>query len=438
SNTSVTTCSGTFYDSGGAGGDYTSGQTFTKTFNSGNGKCLKFDFTFYDLFPDYTDKIRVYDGANTAAPLIGTFYDIGPESAIISTGTSLTFKFTSDFWDEAGGWAATISCVDKPTCGVNPAANNICSSATFITNLNGFCGNTSASYTPDSSPDLLADFCGSIENNSWLKFTANATTASFNVWTSNCTVGDGIQIEIFKTSDCVNFDPVSNCWNPFNDVNSTVTATGLTVGTNYYMMIDGNNGDNCNFVIGATDGIVVLPLELINFEVKCVNSKNELSWSTATEENSDYFTIEKSENGFDFYKIATINASNNSKSIRNYIYPDDSKNNSIVYYRLKIVDRNGKFTISNIISSNCINLDEEFQIYPNPTANEFTLIINSIDINNAEFIITNSKGEIQLHQIFDSENINKKIDVSSLAKGIYNIKMTTSKNVYYKKLVIDK
>lgn len=143
-----------------------------------------------------------------------------------------------------------------PACGANPAANNAAATATPICNLNGFCGNTSTSYTADSPGNLASVFCGGIDNNSWLSFVADATSATLNIYVSNCTNGDGIQMEIYSTPDFTTFTSHSNCWNPGIMQNGTISATSLTVGQTYYLMIDGWAGDDCDFVIAASSGVL--------------------------------------------------------------------------------------------------------------------------------------------------------------------------------------
>jgi len=180
------------------------------------------------------------------------------------------------FWDYGGGTGTFSICASSPEpappCGSSPAAGNTCATATPICNLNGYCGNTSASYTANSWSSscgflglsdcgLTGEFCGSIENNSFLSFTASATSISFDVWVNSSTLGYGIQIFIFTATggcsgDVTQYGP---CYNPGvvepGPVN--ITATGLTIGNTYYIMIDGNSGDVCNYTIGANSGISV-------------------------------------------------------------------------------------------------------------------------------------------------------------------------------------
>lgn len=159
----------------------------------------------------------------------------------------------------------------QPPCGSNPAAGNSCATATPICELNGYCGNTSASYTQNtwnqncgflglSNCGLTGVFCGSIENNSFLSFTASSTTLSFNLWVTSSTMGYGIQILIFSANNCsgtvTQYGP---CYNPGSVQPGPVAinATGLTIGNTYYIMIDGNAGDVCNYVIGANSGVSI-------------------------------------------------------------------------------------------------------------------------------------------------------------------------------------
>jgi gliding motility-associated-like protein len=156
----------------------------------------------------------------------------------------------------------------QPPCAANPLAADYCANATPICNLNGYCGNTSPTYTNtvsatnlsnETNTPLGAVFCATIQNNSWLKFIADSTAAIFNVWVSNCQNNRGIQMQIYSTTDCYNFTAVSNCWNPMVPTNGTITAVGLVPGNAYYFMIDGTNGDVCDYVIATNTGVTTIP-----------------------------------------------------------------------------------------------------------------------------------------------------------------------------------
>lgn len=183
-------------------------------------------------------------------------------------------------------------CVQSPT-------NDNCANALYICDLNGYSGSTSAAYTPDrpgtgagqmfgnnetaagvnqpngtntGGPFGYYPFPGTtpgpysspaidvnIENNSWIRFTASGTTANLRVTVSNCWVGaypsGGIQMQIFSATNCNGFVPVSSFKEGSNTF--TVTANGLTLGNDYYLMVDGYAGDICNYTIQALDGVAL-------------------------------------------------------------------------------------------------------------------------------------------------------------------------------------
>jgi len=166
-------------------------------------------------------------------------------------------------WTATANQTSTFSLcigtpVPPPSCITNTPAGNTCAVATPICNLNGYCGNTSASYTSDSWPELSAEFCGSLENNSFLTFVASSSTISLDVWVTSSEDNLGIQIMIFGAATCGS-GPVTEylCWSPGNvpTTSTNLTATGLVPGQTYYVMIDGFAGDVCNYVIGANTGI---------------------------------------------------------------------------------------------------------------------------------------------------------------------------------------
>jgi uncharacterized protein (DUF427 family) len=109
SNTTVTTCSGNFYDSGGPTGNYSNNQNITMTFSSGSSARVSVSFSSFATETN-NDFLWIYDGPSTAYPLIATYSGSTNPGTITSTGSSLTFRFTSDVSSVNSGWDATISC----------------------------------------------------------------------------------------------------------------------------------------------------------------------------------------------------------------------------------------------------------------------------------------------------------------------------------------
>ncbi|NQY07299.1 MAG: hypothetical protein HRT68_14180, partial [Flavobacteriaceae bacterium] len=107
-------CSGTFFDSGGNGGDYANNELFTLTIcPTTAGDAVTLDFTFWDVEGGWDD-MTIYNGDSTADPLIGTYSGASPGTITATTagdGTGcLTIVWDSDGSTTQGGWRADISC----------------------------------------------------------------------------------------------------------------------------------------------------------------------------------------------------------------------------------------------------------------------------------------------------------------------------------------
>ena len=95
-----------------------------------------------------------------------------------------------------------------------------------------------------------------------------------------------------------------------------------------------------------------LPVTLVSFTGANDGDYNKLRWTTAMEENADYFELERSYEGSPFTAIANI-AANNALTGSNYGYDDDIRNiktAEAIFYRLKMVDKDGSYEYSNVVS----------------------------------------------------------------------------------------
>lgn len=140
-------------------------------------------------------------------------------------------------------------------CNGSTPAGNECAVAPPVCSLDGYCGNTSGTYTDNSWPALDAAFCGSIENNSFLSFQAASTSISLTVNVGNCTNGSGIQFMVFTTPACGS-GPVTDlgCYFEMDPGVNNLTFTNLVPGQNYFLMIDGFAGAICDYSVTVTSG----------------------------------------------------------------------------------------------------------------------------------------------------------------------------------------
>jgi hypothetical protein len=161
-NGTVTSCSGSFYDTGGPDGTYQISEDLTMTIApSTPGAKMKFNFTAFDCENNW-DFLKVYDGADVNAPMIGNFTgaSIPPElveliASQTNTSGAITFHFTSDNSVTHLGWAATMSCVvsaNQDLAGVSVTGNaapvvNTAATYTVTVANSGAQAVTGANYT---------------------------------------------------------------------------------------------------------------------------------------------------------------------------------------------------------------------------------------------------------------------------------------------------
>jgi gliding motility-associated-like protein len=200
-----------------------------------------------------------------------------------------------------GSFSLTFSNTPAPplSCNGNLIATNTCDLATPICNLNGYCGTTSEVYSVNTWPELTAAFsCGTISNNSFIKFVATAATVNLSVNVFNSTTNDGIQMMVFGGGCGSGAVTSFGCSNLLPPGINTFTATGLTPGNTYYIMVDGFVGgaglDVCDYIINVTSGVNVLSITPTsasicpggNVSLTASGGNGVYTWSPATNLNT--------------------------------------------------------------------------------------------------------------------------------------------------------
>lgn len=176
-----------------------------------------------------------------------------------------------------------------------------------------------------------------------------------------------------------------------------------------------------------------LPVELLSFTGEAKSNYNLLEWTTASESNNDYFTLEKSTDGKLFKPFGVTDGAGNSTIIINYSFNDNDPTSGINYYRLKQTDFDGAFNYSKIIAlqnttNNTIGLTYD--------GLENQLIINCnecySDISKIE--LTDATGR-SIHTSNFTEK-NSIINASEFAKGYYFVRITTENKILKSKVLI--
>ncbi|MCB0482369.1 MAG: T9SS type A sorting domain-containing protein [Flavobacteriales bacterium] len=188
------------------------------------------------------------------------------------------------------------------------------------------------------------------------------------------------------------------------------------------------------FTIASTNVANPLPIELLSFEASASGNIVDLKWVTASELNSDFFTVERSLDVKNWEGIITTEAAGKSYETLTYYETDFYPNKGISYYRLRQTDINGDIDYSPIRSVN-VNASTEaqvqVQIYPNPTKNEITIISNAVELEKLNIYNMLGQDVTALTERVKNEINQVVIDLSKLNEGMYYfVTLNTTSKVY--------
>ena len=216
-----------------------------------------------------------------------------------------------------------------------------------------------------------------------------------------------------------------------NPGETSITITGLAEGSYTFTV---TNADGCESA--PTDVILLdqnLPIELLTFKASCNADAVLIEWSTASETNNNYFTLEKSNDGNIWAYVATIIGAGNSISIKNYFFNDIATSDATTYYRLSQTDFDGSKTVFDAISvSKCKEDVFEFYIVPNPTD-------GFVDVHfsgNKEQFSSIEIFDVLGNKVYYSDIFSSTIDLSILPNGLYSLSFKYGNRILVKKFVI--
>lgn len=171
-------------------------------------------------------------------------------------------------------------------------------------------------------------------------------------------------------------------------------------------------------------GGVPIPIELLDFKAELAEGKVNINWSTATEKDNAFFTIEKS-NGTDFREVAKVDGEGNSSAMKTYSAVDERPYTGISYYRLKQTDFSGKESYSDIVSVKNV-ADNQLVVFPNPAEGSVKLKFNAV-APQVDVIVYNQHGSVSFHKSYLTHGTNTVLEVQlkdELAPGVYYMQVS--------------
>ncbi len=230
-------------------------------------------------------------------------------------------------------------------------------------------------------------------------------------------------------------DSLTNCtvFSP-STVNSSTTANGVN-----FVQINGVLD-----LSGGTAAISVFPghllgTDLSEFTAKNINNKEVLlSWTTESEENLEYFEIQRAKDGYNFETIARLDKKGQNLSSSDYTFLDKEIMKGENYYRIKMVEKDNKYNYSKTKVIVFFDSPEIVKIFPNPFDSEINIIYESDVLESAEITLTDIAGKKIFETIYDLHKGTNRIKIrldEKIAEGAYILNIKNNSYCSYKKMV---
>ena len=205
----------------------------------------------------------------------------------------------------------------------------------------------------------------------------------------------------------------------FADNDVTPISGSFSGGIVTFSGVNLQNGDR--FTIGNTNFALPLPIQLINFEAIAKQSEVKLLWSTASELNNDFFTVQRSQDAETWQDVTIVKGAGTRNFRTDYETMDGLPFSGVSYYRLKQTDFDKEFSYSPVRR---VELNNEFQlkVYPNPSSGTFT-VSTGFDITLDNIRLINSVGQVIPIQL-QSDQSSTTVASQSVAPGIYILQVS--------------
>jgi PKD repeat protein len=453
-------CGQTFYDSGGAGGNYANNEDVTMTYCSADpGDVVVANFSAINIGSSFAEDYILVKSGTTAASGLGdeeylislsniyepqgggSYFSFG-NTSITSSANCLTFRFLSDGSGTTAGWAVNISCIAAPSC--SDLMQN--QDEVFVD-----CGGTSCNPCPTPEDGFTFYDAGGPNN----------PTGTLNQTWQVCALNGNNTIVDFATIDMLPFnngilrvyDGPDNGGNPGSyDYYISGSAVYVPSGPNTVTLYGSStitSTDECfffQFFNGASDSngwaasvsaSVALPLVLNDFRARPGEAGIDLEWLTEQEVNVDRFLIQRRDGSSnEFREVGQLSACGNCLYDNKYAFEDIAVRPGVNYtYRLKMLDFDGQYEYSNMVTTKINGNGQEWDVYPNPGRGIFTLWFN--DTHNASaVIVVDPLGRSVYQAPITPEDRYIDLDLTSLEGGIYQLTVVHQEILTTKPLVI--
>lgn len=185
--------------------------------------------------------------------------------------------------------------------------------------------------------------------------------------------------------------------------------------------------------------LLPLPITLVAWSGGCEGQSVLLKWTTASEQDNAYFTIEKSRDANEWAAIGTVPGAGNSSQMISYSFTDDGAH-GLAYYRLRQTDINGTNTVSNTIAAGCGTNNGTAIVNAWDDGNFLNLVVSSTIDAVYDLTLMDAQGKVmatRTSQAINTGSTTLRIDKRDIATGIYMVQLLNSTNMMSRRVHLD-
>lgn len=241
------------------------------------------------------------------------------------------------------------------------------------------------------------------------------------------------------------YDAGTNSWSNFgnpgfsaglcSDVNIEIASTGRQYVA--YKDLATTNKATVNDIVPAS-----FPVEFESFEGVVKNGFNELSWTTASELNNDFFVLEKSQDGLSFEEVNQIDGAGNSQTTLSYRTRDYTPFPKLTFYRLKQVDFNGTYSYSQTLRlENTVEEARFLEIFPNPSKGQFQITARlgaETETSNLVRVVSITGKTVYQKTLDRTALIGHQVSLNQLTPGFYFVQVLSAHNNIQQRILIQR
>jgi hypothetical protein len=180
------------------------------------------------------------------------------------------------------------------------------------------------------------------------------------------------------------------------------------------------------FVLSSGSNLNVLPITLLSFTARATG-KNlvETEWSTASETNNDYFTVERSRDAAYWEPVGIVMGAGNSNAVRNYAFPDDAPYPGLSYYRLKQTDFDGSFAYSHTVPVQLGDFGADFDLVKAYRDGDKLALLYTAESPQIYVELYSVVGHKLLSINAENSDGFLRLDLPQLAHGVYIVRISS-------------